>query len=367
MLTAFGMAVAAVTAGIAQPAASDHCQRAAPAAPAKKCHLLPNGAVLAPDASEAARLGALLLEGEARFQRHFGRPPPPYAVVQDAAPGEADALKGAGFVRTLSWLTPAQFEAAAVASLRRGAEAQASARGLSAEEARQLADQAEQGWLARNGGEARIEREADVVPHEAGHGWYIETFWRDKSVERAGHYGGPGPDWMDEVAAILMEGPTGTGDRRQQFEMIYRGAPPGGPLAQIRLADLLDVQRFLSQDHPARRLPGNMLGRQSGTTVTVQVLAGEEARAAGRDTTIFYLQGRMFADFLIDRTGNPAVFASIGEAFGRGQTMAAWLADQGPRHNLPTSLPELDRAWREWLAGRFGPPGGVAKAGGERG
>jgi hypothetical protein len=90
------------------------------------------------------------------------------------------------------------------------------------------------------------------------------------------------------------------------------------------------------------------------------VLTGDEARNVARGAALFYLQGRMLADFLIDRTGDPAIFADIGAAFGRGRTIEQWLAERGPAHRLPATLDGLDAAWRAWLRNRFGAPAAPA-------
>ena len=66
----------------------------------------------------------------------------------------------------------------------------------------------------------------------------------------------------------------------------------------------------------------------------------------------------MFADFLIDVSGDPSIFGDIGAAFGRGETMDDWLGQQGAGHGLPATMSALESAWRAYLAARFGPPKG---------
>ncbi|MEN5231074.1 hypothetical protein [Brevundimonas naejangsanensis] len=64
----------------------------------------------------------------------------------------------------------------------------------------------------------------------------------------------------------------------------------------------------------------------------------------------------MFADFLLDRTGDPQVFKAIAEALAQGDSFEDWLSVQGSTRRLPESMAGLDAAWREWLTVRFGPP-----------
>ena len=335
--------------------AQDLCAQAFAAAPGKHCIANPHGVVLAPEPAEAERMAAAVREGEVRFVRYFGRPPPRYAIVQDSRPEELRALNAAGFVRTLPWLTPAQFEAAGLESVRRGAQAQAAAQGLGAEQVAAVVQQAEARWRTQNTREAQLARDAGALPHEIGHGWYVQLYWPGTAMDRPGHYGGPGPDWLDETAAILMESDAFAADRRRQFEQVYRGTGAGPALGGIPVDELIDLRRFLTRDHPGRALQE---GRRApaGSGPQIRVLTGEEARSAARGAALFYLQGRMFADFLIDRTGDPTIFADIGAAFGRGRTIDQWLAERGPAFRLPATLDGLDAAWRTWLQGRFGAP-----------
>lgn len=339
--------------------AQDLCAQALAAAPGKACAANPNGVVLAPDAAEAERIAAAVREGEARFARYFGRSPPRYAIVEDSRADELRALSAAGFLRTLPWLTPAQFETNALESVRRGAEAQARARGLGAEQVAAVVQQAEARWRTMNTPEAQEARDAGVLPHEIGHLWYAQLYWPGTQVDRGSHYGGPGPDWLDETAAILMESDGFAANRRRQFELVYRGGGDQPALSGISIEELVDLRRFLTREHPGRPMQAaQQIPGQSGPQI--RILTGEEGRAVARGAALFYLQGRMFADFLLERTGNPTVFADIGAAFGAGRSMDQWLAERGEANHLPGSVDALDAAWRAWLRDRFGPPANPA-------
>jgi hypothetical protein len=337
-------------------AAQDLCTQAVAIAPGKICVANPHGVALATERSEAERIAAAVRDGEQRFIRHFGRPPSRYAIIQDGRPEDYRALRAAGFIPTLPWLTPAQFEAASLESVRRGTEAQLRARGMTAEQVAPLIQQAEANWRARNSLETRLARDAGVLPHEVGHGWYVQLFWPGTVLDNAGHYGGPGPDWLDETAAILMETDAFAADRRRQFEQVYRGTAVNPAMSGIPAADLIDLPRFLSREHPGRSLQEGRSRPAPGQGPGIRVLTGEEARSAARGAALFYLQSRMFADFLIERTGNPAIFAEIGAAFGAGRMIDQWLAASGRAHRLGTTVAELDGIWRSWLQARFGPP-----------
>ena len=339
-------------------ATADGLCAAAGVVPDKACVATGHGVVLAPDRADASRLAGSVLEAEARFARHFGRAPPRHATVQDAKPGELKALGGAGFLRTLPWLTPAQFEASALQSIRRGVEAQTKAAGLDAARTAEAVARGETAWRERNTLAAFHARDAGSLPHEAGHGWYMRSFWPDRSPDGRGHYGGPGPDWMDETAAVLLENDAFTADRRRMFEEVYRGTPASQSTRDLSVAELIDLPRFLTRAHPGSEI-GSALATKDPAVKdgpNIRVLSGDEARNLMRGGLLFYLQSRLFADYLIERSGDPAIFASLGAAFGRGETIDDWLRVHGAGHKLPATVDALDAAWRAWLRGRYGAP-----------
>lgn len=54
------------------------------------------------------------------------------------------------------------------------------------------------------------------------------------------------------------------------------------------------------------------------------------------------------------------MFARIGAAFARGETMAQWLANKEPKGKLPRDLKAMQADWLVWLDARF--PAEPAKA-----
>jgi hypothetical protein len=184
-------------------------------------------------------------------------------------------------------------------------------------------------------------REAGALPHELGHGWFINAFWPDATVRTSDHYGGPAPDWMDETAAILMEDDAMATSRRTGFAAIYNGDDAA---ARTRL---LDLTTFLSGGHPA--LPNLDTTTSTGR---VRVLTGEEGARIAATARGFYLQARLFADYVLARSGNPAAFRSAADAFAKGQTTAAWLAANGARLHIPNTVAGVEADWRAWLAQR---------------
>jgi len=318
------------------------------------CAETPGGLVYAPDRTEAERNAAYAAAGEARFRRHFDRAPPSYAMVIGRLTPELQAtFRAAGIKTVLPWLTAEQQRTAHGDAMRRAAEAQAKASGLDAAATEALLARIMQG----PGGQQMIERNPGVVAHELGHAWFIQTFWPGFAVDRQGHYGGPAPDWLDETAAILMEDERMNNDRRDQFRMLHTGKAKG---ALSGRPDPLPA--FLSKDHPMKGTQQALMGQgaagAAGQPQVQMIVSRQDGSSDPRSAEAprFYLQGRAWADFLIDRSGRPAIFADIASAMADGRTLEQWLAAEGPRNGLGATLPETERLWAAWLQARYGPP-----------
>lgn len=316
------------------------------------------GVAIAPDAERAAHLARLGEAGEARFQSHFGRDVSRWAVIQPHDAQDADALKSAlveiGFPRALTWFSQETYVQQVTAAARASAEAVARREGR--DEAT-ITAVGERAAAARQMGRPALDaREAQVIPHELGHGWFIRTFWPDHETADQGHYGGPGPDWMDEIAPLLMESEEGAEERRKVFRDVYLGRATG-LLANYPVADLIDLPHFLSRDHPTRTAPDIRPNAQVGGTGMRVITSSDAAGMASvKDAALYYTQGRMFADLLIEKTGDPGVFGDIAQAVARGETFEAWLGTRGPNYGLPASVGELNTLWSDWLTESLGPP-----------
>lgn len=331
------------------------------AAKVGQCADAPNGVVLAATADRAAVLAAIAAQGEARFARHFDRSPPRYALIEgdgafDAAVG--DALAAAGYVWRFPWLSAKAQSDGMAASVRRAVEARAKAQGMTAEATEAMVTAALAQQQARQSPEAIDRRERGVVPHELGHGWYMRGWWPEvPKVEGAkSQYGGPGPDWMDEVAAVLMEDDVLTAERRSGFASRLEA---GGSERER----LLDLKTFLTTDHPmadraldiARSSSPGATAPQAGAPVRISrvgVMSGEEARSLAASGLLFYLQSRSFADYLIERAGPSRAFVTAADTFAAGGTTADWLARHGASLGIATDIDTLQSDWQAWVAAR---------------
>lgn len=301
------------------------------------------GVVIAGDRARADRLAAIARAAMTRFETSFDRSVPRFAIVEtvDGALGATleKALADAGFAWRMPWLSEGDMAGAYRASIERGVTAKAAALGLDADRTMQMVAAAWQQAADRLSPAALRKREAGALPHELAHGWFIHAYWPRAEARANDHYGGPAPDWMDEMAAVLAEDEAMADGRRAQFAAIH-----GGQNAAAR-ARLLDLATFLSGGHPA--LPKIDVGAQKGR---VGVLTGAEAAAIAQVAGTFYLQARSFADYLRARSGGSAAYRSAAAAFAGGKDTAGWLRDEGARLNLPTTIAGVERDWRAWAA-----------------
>lgn len=316
---------------------------------AEACARSGHGVAIAKDQANADALAAHAQAGEARFQTYFGRDIAPYAVTSVSPAPDADAMRAAGFAHVLPWPDPEVFEQATRQGIERAARQFATSQGLNAAQADQMVERALANSRA-DGGKAALD--AGMVPHELGHIWFTQAFWPgDGQVDQAvSHYGGPGPDWLDELAAILLEDEPTTLRRREQMQALLTGevVPAIGPVAGRET--LLDLKGFLTRDHPA--LASVLTERSdapSGEGIAlVYTPAGGGLNAVVAER-LFYIQARCFADFMIETTGRLTVFADIAQALSEGRTFESWLASDGVNLGLPATLDGLDTVWRESL------------------
>lgn len=173
--------------------------------------------------------------------------------------------------------------------------------------------------------------------HEIGHMLLIRSFWpvsETTTPTTSAHYGGPGPDWLDELAAVLMESDTMADARRAKLR---------SPEASAHLKTL---PALFAMPHPMAVRMAELTAMGPGA----HVISGPEAQRLAGDATWFYAQARGVADFLLASGDDPAVFGSIAACLADGGGMDGWLAAHGAQYGLPASIAALDAAWTQWLA-----------------
>lgn len=304
----------------------ERCAAALKAAPGySECVVAGPGVALSLSRAEAAELADIGEDARARFARHFPAATAPYAVffADDASP--VTALKAAGFVSVLPWASPESIAGKAIDGALQRASAQ-KGQPVPADVAAKTRAKLPQ-VIARIRSQQR-----DVIAHELGHQWYEAIYWQGRPAASGG-YGTAGPDWLDETAAILMEGPVMSAERRVTFQKAWTAATPG---TRHTAGAIGDLSHFLSRAHPSA-------GRVPTDSRSVSVGVVTDNRGA------FYDQTRCFADYLLDRTADARVFDTISRFVAGGGTTTQWLANQRRYSKLPRTVTALQNDWAEWI------------------
>jgi len=296
------------------------CGRARTAAPDLSCAGSGRGVALAATPEEAARLAGYARASEARFTAQFARDIAPYVVISTPPAPQRAALNAAGFTHVLPWPAPRAFDEAARRGVEEGTRRFAASQNMTPTQTEEVVARAlSQIPDAR----AQAALDAGMVPHELGHLWFTAAFWPQRASTDADaprHYGGPGPDWLDEAAAVVLEDEATAAQRRDQFRALMKG-----------------------ETVPA------VDGADGGIGVSFTP-AGAGPRPAALER-VFYIQTRVFADYLIQTSGRPTILAEIAEALASGRSFEAWLTSQGAAHGLPTSISALQNGWSAYAAG----------------
>ncbi len=324
------------------------CARALRATPGLSCAEAGRGVALAATPEEAQRLAGYALAGEARFAVQFGRDIAPYVVISTPPVPQRAALSAAGFAHVLPWPAPRAFDEAARRGVEQGTRRFAASQNMTPAQTEEVVARLSQIPDAK----AQAALDAGMVPHELGHLWFTNAFWPQRASTDADaprHYGGPGPDWLDEAAAVVLEDEATAAQRRGQFRALMRGetVPAVGPVDGPAI--LLDLPGLLAREHPglARAVAVAPEVAASGGIGVSFTPAGAGARPAALER-VFYIQTRVFADYLIQTSGRPTILADIATALASGSSFEAWLASAGAAHGLPTSISALHEGWRAY-------------------
>jgi len=331
------------------------CQRAVTTLPGLTCVSSGGGVALAEDPEDAEAFAGYARGAEARFQAHFGQPIAPYAVVLTPPVPDRAAMTAAGFTHLLPWPSPEAFAQAAEQGIERAARGFAASQNMSPEQTDAVIARA---MANRPTAASQAALNAGMIPHELAHLWFTAAFFPGPHPENGQrHYGGTGPDWLDEAAAVVVEGDETAALRRDQFRTLMRGETTPALGGTENRAVLLDLPHLLSREHPGLSRPPPSLpaggpapgsgGMAVGVTYT-PAGAGPRPDVVER---IYYTQIRVFADYLMQRSGKADILADIARALAGGDSFEAWLARDGAGYGLPTSVNALEEDWTTFAEG----------------
>jgi hypothetical protein len=316
--------------------------------------------VLAETPARAEQLLALAEQGRERFERSFNQPAARFAIVEIAEDAlsqqKRSALKTMGFEVVLPWLSSNAHKQQVEQSVRQAVEAQLAGKSLGEDIHRSTIEAALAQARSQMTDEAAKQRDATAIPHELGHMWFINSYWPSGNAGLAAHYGGPGPDWLDEMAAVIVE-PDASKDRRRALFWDRYGKIASAAVAKEAATDpLLNLTEYFETAHPAseaaQRLAGETGKLKEGATV-VRVLTGDAAQQFGGDGIRFYLQSLLLSDYLVEATGNPSIFNDIAQRIAKGETLDGWLKRYGRKNGLATNVTQLETDWETWLGRKW--------------
>jgi len=310
---------------------------------------------------------ALYAEGIDRaaesFQRYFGQIAPQAAVVLgEVADADIRASLLKAYPVVLPWLTIKDREAMVARSVRAQITRQypdmdAATLNATVERSVQASLNAN-GGAGHSGGGASEDVHQGVFAHELGHLFFVRTFWPDENMNimesrpaNVSRYAGPGPDWLDEMSAVLMENEALTQGRITGLNTVSENQD---------FSKMWPLDDYFTIVHPAFEQARAMIaarqrtaeGRAQGNVV---ILSREDlnARDDGRSPAMFYSQSRGFADYMIETTGNEQIFAEIAKHIAAGGDMISWLEKVGKNYGLEPTIEGLETEFHSWLTERY--------------
>ncbi|PCI53247.1 MAG: hypothetical protein COB36_12440 [Alphaproteobacteria bacterium] len=290
----------------------------------------------------------LIEEAEKRYAKTFKAPRTKSVLFLSSTVSQDDRqiLKDSGYEVLLPWVSGIARQAMARDAIR----VQIKSRNSDANDAE--IETMTEAMLQRAGLGLGVNAERGAIAHEFAHMWFIKNNWpqsEDESEDEdqdARQYGSAGPDWLDEMAAVLSENDFLTAQRREATkEIVDKG----------NLEAFWPLETYFTMEHPIFKQALAMLKARGDLKdgMNVVMLTADEARGldpeGGRKSPHFYAQSRAFADFMIETSKTPFVFDRIAHALGTGMTMEAWLSENGQEYGLKTNVPDLQKQWELWL------------------
>lgn len=340
-ITVFGLMGNASAASLTAPTA---CQKSE-----LHCYFNHRGVLITKSAQAGNEL-EVMEDAAQRYERHFGVAPNPGIVISgDAieAVDLAELIRKDGYQAVIPWISNADKLRLAEYNIRSQIREQVPD---ISEERLERSVKASLASMTAQQGDSNQETEDGALAHELSHMWFISQYWPEDFApgNTPATYGGPGADWLDEMAAVLSENDYLTKRRWKHF-------------SEIAVFDNINgfypLTDFFTMAHPmAQKREPRADAADDSIEIQVKVMTRDEiANMEGRDPTIFYTQSRVFADFMIETSGNERIFADITTHLIANGSMETWLNEEGKKQSLPTSVTQLNNIWQDWLKKRHRP------------
>lgn len=284
-----------------------------------QCVSSPNGWFYAKESKTTTEMATAAGEAADLFQRYFGRQAPKGAIVstegKKVAADAESTLKAAGAAWIMPFVDPRKlFER------------------MPPEQFAALPAEIKARW-------ENPEQLRTFLRHETGHHLFMSAFWHGKNSPQSkphGGYGSQGPDWLDELAAVLMENEWG---KTRYYTLLRKDL-------NTKKKKLQPLRDFFAAEHPATEAL-QKINDTANSGPGIRIIATDDSK---EDKKVdFYAQTRAFADFLIEYSKNEGIFGEIAPAIAAGDTMADWLTKHGIEYGLPGTVDALEREWRVWL------------------
>jgi hypothetical protein len=299
----------------------------------------------------SSNLSKAITEAEQRFTLHFNQPSAKIAIILggEISQTQSSALREMKLA-SLPWLDQNNMRSTLENAVKEQVKAQTA--GLPPEKQEEIIQQALAKLPKQNTtSDAAYNKQIGALSHEIGHIWFRLLFDGEPSdnkntpnSKRAPRYGSTAPDWLDEVSAILAENQTLTTSRWESL---------------LKSTKTIPFEQFFAMPHPLfdKALSSKHDGQSEALKggARVRVFTGADAeKMIGQsekkeEATVFYAQARAFADFAIERSGDPKIFAKIASAFQSETSLDKWLKDHGSKAALGDSVAKMEQTWEKWL------------------
>jgi hypothetical protein len=297
-----------------------------------------------------------------KFRKYFGATAPNAAVVLDNVLNADDRKKiRENHPAILPWFTPQGRQDLIANSVRNQVKEQQP--DITGEALEQIVERSVKASLEASGQPLKNQSDSSsnildgALSHELGHLYFIRTYWSDETLDVTdtnptanNRYGGPAPDWLDEMAAVLLENDALTIGRNNGLK----------EAAKNNFKTMWPLEEYFTMTHPAfeqtrKIIEARQQAANGGAQNGVLILSADELakREDGRQPVMFYAQSRGFADYMIEKSGNERIFANIATFIAKNGSIDEWLSEYSGKYHIAPTIHGLEADFHAWLKNRY--------------